>query len=71
VVYRVVDHQQPNPADLTGKTKDDIEQQLLDGKREMAFEAFRTALDARMKQSGELKINADNLKLIQNASQQP
>jgi peptidyl-prolyl cis-trans isomerase D len=71
VVYRVVDHQQPNPADLTGKTKDDIEQALLDGKREMAFEAFRTALDARMKQSGEMKINADNLKLIQNANQQP
>ena len=71
VVYRVVDHQQPNMADLTGKTKDDIEQQLLDGKREMAFEAFRTALDARMKQSGDLKINADNLKLIQNANQQP
>ncbi len=71
VVYRVVDHQQPNPADLTGKTKDDIEQQLLDGKREMAFEAFRTALDARMKQAGELKINADNLKLIENANQTP
>ena len=69
VVYRVVDHQQPNPADLTGKTKDDIEQQLLDGKREMAFEAFRTSLDARMKQSGELRINADNLKLIENANQ--
>ena len=44
---------------------------MLDGKREMAFEAFRTALDARMKQSGELKINAENLKLIENANQQP
>ena len=70
VIYRVVDHQQPNPADLTGKTKDDIDQQLLDGKREMAFEAFRSALDARMKQAGELKINAENLKLIENANQQ-
>ena len=71
VVYRVLDHQQPNPADLTGKTKDDIRAALLDGKREMAFEAFRSALDARMKQSGELKINADNLKLVQNSNQQP
>ena len=71
VVYRVLDHQQPNPADLTGKTKDDIQQQLLDGKREMAFEAFRSALDARMKQTGELKINADNLKLVENSNQQP
>jgi peptidyl-prolyl cis-trans isomerase D len=69
VVYRVVDHQQPNPADLAGKAKDDIEQQLLDGKREMAFEAFHAALDARMKQSGQLRINADNLKLIENANQ--
>ncbi len=71
VVYRVLDHQQPNPADLTGKTKDDIQQQLLDGKREMAFEAFRSALDARMKQSGELKINAESLKLVENSNQQP
>ena len=65
VVYRVVDHQQPNQADLTGKTKDDIQQQLLEAKQEMAFEAFQKALDARMRQSGQLKINADNLKLIE------
>jgi peptidyl-prolyl cis-trans isomerase D len=71
VVYKVVDHQQPNPADLAGKTKDDIEMQLLEAKREMAFEAFQKELDNRMKQSGELKINADNLKLIENATQQP
>ncbi len=71
VIYKVVDHQQPNQADLTDKAKDDIDQQLLDGKREMTFEAFQKALDARMKQSGDLKINADNLKLIQNATQQP
>jgi len=71
VVYKVVDHQQPNPADLNDKTKSDIEQQVLQGKQEMAFEAFQKALDARMKQSGELKVNADNLKLIQNATQQP
>lgn len=71
VVYKVVDHVQPNQADLTGKTKDDIEQQVLQQKREMAFEAFQKALDARMKQAGDLKINADNLKLIQNATQQP
>ncbi len=65
VVYKVLDHQQPNPADLTqARRKDDIEQQLLDAKREMAFEAFRTALDARMKKAGEVRINADNLKLI-------
>ena len=71
VIYKVVDHQQPNPADLNDKTKSDIQQQVLQGKQEMAFEAFQKALDTRMKQSGELKVNADNLKLIQNATQQP
>jgi hypothetical protein len=71
VVYKVVDHQQPNPADLNDKTKSDIEQQLLQTKQEMAFEAFQKALDDRMKQAGQLKVNADNLKLIQNATQQP
>lgn len=70
VVYKVLDHQQPNPADLNDKAKDDIRQQLLQGKQEMAFEAFQKALDARMKQSGELKVNADNLKLVENGTQQ-
>ena len=30
----------------------------------MAFEAFRTGLDTRMKQEGKLHVNADNLKRI-------
>ena len=67
VVFKPLQHQQANPAELTGKTRDDIEQQVRDGKREMAFEAFRTALEARMKQDGQLRINADNLKLAENA----
>ena len=33
-----------NPADLA-KQQQDIQQQLLDARRTMAFEAFRTALD--------------------------
>jgi peptidyl-prolyl cis-trans isomerase D len=71
VVFKVLDHQPPNPADLTAKAQADIEQQLLDTKREMAFEAFRTALDARMRKAGEVRINADTMKLLANANQQP
>jgi parvulin-like peptidyl-prolyl isomerase len=63
VVYRVLDHQQPNPDDLA-KQRQDITQQLLNAQREMAFEAFRTALDNRMKQDGTLRINAENMKRI-------
>lgn len=62
-VYRVLERQQANPADLA-KQQQDIQQQLLDARRTMAFEAFRTALDTRMRQQGKLKLNAENLKRI-------
>ena len=66
-VYRVVDHQLANQDDFAKQQKD-IEQQLLDTRRGMAFEAFRTALDNRMKAEGKLKINADNLKRISSSN---
>jgi hypothetical protein len=66
-VYRVLEKQPANPADLE-KQKQDIQQQLLDGRRTMAFEAFRTALDTRMRQQGKLKLNAENLKRITTSS---
>jgi peptidyl-prolyl cis-trans isomerase D len=62
-VYRVLEKQLANPADLA-KQQQDIQQQLLDARRTMAFEAFRTALDNRMKQQGKLRVNAENLKRI-------
>jgi peptidyl-prolyl cis-trans isomerase D len=62
-VYRVLERQQADPTDLS-KQQQDIQQQLLDARRTMAFEAFRTALDARMRQQGKLKLNAENLKRI-------
>jgi peptidyl-prolyl cis-trans isomerase D len=62
-VYRVLERQQADPADLS-KQQQDIQQQLLDARRTMAFEAFRTALDTRMRQQGKLKLNAENLKRI-------
>jgi parvulin-like peptidyl-prolyl isomerase len=66
-VYRVLNSQPAVSADLT-KQQQDIQQQLLDSRRTMAFEAFRTALDNRMKQQGKLKINAENLKRITSPS---
>jgi peptidyl-prolyl cis-trans isomerase D len=66
-VYRVRDREEANPADLA-KQQQDIQQQLLDARRTTAFEAFRTALDNRMKQEGKLKLNAENLKRISTPS---
>ncbi len=67
VVYRVVQHQQSDPNELA-KQRDAIQTQLLEARREMAFDAFRKSLDTRMKQQGKLQINADNLKRLGNPS---
>jgi len=62
-VYRVLERQPANPADLA-KQRQDIQQQLLDARHTMAFEAFRTALDNRTRQEGKFKLNVENLKRI-------
>jgi peptidyl-prolyl cis-trans isomerase D len=63
VVYRVADHQQPNQADFD-KQKKDIETQLLDAKRQLAFESFKSALEAQMRKEGKLNYNADAVKQL-------
>jgi len=63
VVYRVADHQQPNQADFD-KQKKDIETQLLDAKRQLAFESFKSALEAQMRKEGKLNYNADAMKQL-------
>ena len=63
VVYRVADHQQPNLADFD-KQKKDIETQLLEAKRQLAFESFKSALEAQMKREGKLNYNADAMKQL-------
>lgn len=62
-VYKVLDRQDANPADMA-KQHQDIQQQLLDARRTMAFEAFRKSLDNSMRQGGKLKMNAENLRRI-------
>src|SRR5579863_342626 len=67
VVYKIVAHQPVLPEDLA-KQKDQIEQQLLQAKQGAAFDAFRTALEDRLKQEGKLTINNEALKRISKTS---
>lgn len=59
-VYQVVEKTEPNP-DEFDKQKKTITDTLLQSKRQMAFEAFRTALEERLKAEGKLKIMPDKL----------
>jgi peptidyl-prolyl cis-trans isomerase D len=59
--YTVVDKQEANAADFD-KQKKEITDSLLQTKRGLAFEAFRTALDARLKKEGTLKTMPEKLK---------
>lgn len=54
-VYEVVERQDANLADFD-KQKREITDTLLKQKRDLAFEAFRTSLDERLKQEGKLKM---------------
>jgi peptidyl-prolyl cis-trans isomerase D len=60
-VYRVAEKEEPNPADFE-KQKKELTDQVLQTKRNLAFEAFRTSLEARLKQEGKLQIMSDKLK---------
>ena len=61
LVYKVVDKQEPNPADFE-KQKKEITDAVLQNKRSLAFEAFRTALEDRLKKEGKLQIMPDKLR---------
>jgi peptidyl-prolyl cis-trans isomerase D len=59
-VYKVVEREEANPADFD-KQKREITDNLLKQKRDMAFEAFRKALDDRLKQEGTLKLYPEKM----------
>jgi peptidyl-prolyl cis-trans isomerase D len=61
LVYRVAEKTEPNPADFE-KQKTQLTKELLDSKRNLAFEAFRTALDTRLKKEGQVKLMPEKLK---------
>jgi peptidyl-prolyl cis-trans isomerase D len=60
-VYRVAEKQEPNPADFE-KQKKELTDQVLQSKRNLAFEVFRTSLETRLKQEGKLQIMSGKLK---------
>jgi peptidyl-prolyl cis-trans isomerase D len=63
MLYHVVAHEQADPAELILQSEQ-IKQQLLQSKQAAAYDAFRTALEDRLKKDGKLNINADALKRL-------
>jgi len=63
VVYRIVDHSTPSQDDFT-KQQVAISQELLQSKREAAYQAFRDALEKRLEEEGKIKYNQENMKRI-------
>jgi peptidyl-prolyl cis-trans isomerase D len=61
LVYKVVDKQEPKPEDFD-KQKKEITDAVLQNKRSLAFEAFRTALEDRLKKEGKLQLMPEKLK---------
>ncbi len=60
LVYRVAEKQEPNPADFE-KQKRELTETVLQSKRNLAYEAFRTSLETRLKQEGKLKLMPEKL----------
>ncbi len=63
VVDRVIAHEQPKAEDFD-KQRKDIELQVLTSKRGLAYDAFRSALQDRMKKEGKLKLIPENYKRL-------
>ncbi len=60
-VYQVVEKTEANPADFE-KQKKTIADTLVQSKRTLAFEAFRTGLEERMKKEGTLKLMPEKMR---------
>jgi peptidyl-prolyl cis-trans isomerase D len=67
VVFRVLERQEANPADLPNQ-RQEITQQMLQSRRGMAYEAFRTSLETRLRSEGKLEYNEENLRRLMNTS---
>jgi peptidyl-prolyl cis-trans isomerase D len=61
MVYRVAEKVEPNPADFEAQKKQ-LAEELLQSKRDLAYQAFRTALGDRLKQEGKLKLMPEKMK---------
>jgi len=60
-VYRVLDREEPKAEDFA-KQRPEIEASVLQAKRQMAYEAFRSELEERLRREGKLHIYPQNLK---------
>jgi len=67
MVFRVAVREEAKPEEFEKQHKD-LEQQVLQSKRSLAYEAFRSALEDRMKREGKLKIMQDNLRRLGSSS---
>ncbi len=63
VVAQMTERTEAKPEEFD-KQRAEIEQQLLQAKRELAYEAFRNALEERLKREGLLKFNAETLRRL-------
>ncbi len=61
LVYQVAEREEPNPDDFE-KQRRELEEQVLQNKRNLAFEAFRTSLENRLKKEGKIRISAERMK---------
>jgi peptidyl-prolyl cis-trans isomerase D len=61
VVYLVIEKTEANPADFE-KQKKTIADTLVQSKRGLAFDAFRAAMEERMKKDGTLKLMPDKMR---------
>ncbi len=61
VAYQIAEKVEANPADFEAQ-KQKITDTLLQSKRNMAFDAFRIALEDRLKQEGKLKLMPEKLR---------
>jgi hypothetical protein len=64
-VYRIAQHDPVNQDDFE-KQKAKIEEQVLQRKRQTAYDLFRTSLKTRLQAEGLLHFNAENLKRLTN-----
>src|SRR5438445_788341 len=67
IVYHVLEREQVKTEDMD-KLRKEVEPQVLQSKRQLAYEAFRTALEQRMRQQGKLQILPDALKRFGSSS---
>ena len=67
VVYQVLEHDNPDPAEFD-QQKQSIEQDLLQAKRQAAYEAFRDSLQKQLESEGKIKLYPEKLKRLNPAS---